>query len=70
MFESGAPKREERFQTGHEAAGPGKAAPGLELDAFLQVPTAERLTPYLSAIRITLGLPGVPPASARAAVLI
>jgi hypothetical protein len=31
-------------------AGPGKAAPGLELDAYLQVTTAERFTPYLSAI--------------------
>ena len=37
------------FQTGHEAAGPGKGAPGLELDAFLQVPTTERLTPYLTS---------------------
>ena len=32
-------------------AGPGKAAPGLELDAYLQVTTAERFTPYLSAIQ-------------------
>jgi len=30
----------------------GKAAPGLELDAYLQVTTAERFTPYLSAIWI------------------
>jgi hypothetical protein len=28
------------------------AAPGLELDAYLQVTTAERFTPYLSAIRL------------------
>ena len=49
--ESGPPKGAQRFQTGHEAAGPGKGAPGLELDAFLPVPTAERLTPYLSAIQ-------------------
>ena len=49
--ESGVPKGAERFQTGHEAAGPGKGVPGVELDAFLQVPTSERLTPYLSAIR-------------------
>ena len=49
--ESGVPKGAERFQTGHEAAGPGKAAPGLELNAYLQVTTAERFTPYLSAIR-------------------
>ena len=33
-------------------AGPGKAASGLELDAYLQVTTAERFTPYLSAIRV------------------
>ena len=33
-------------------AEPGKAAPGLEIDAYLQVTTAERFTPYLSAIRL------------------
>ena len=49
--ESGVPKGTERFQTGHEAAGLGKGAPWMELDAFLQVPTVERFTPYLSAIR-------------------
>jgi hypothetical protein len=48
--ESGAAKGAKLFQTGHEAAWPGKGAPGLELDAFLQVPAAERLTPYLSVI--------------------
>jgi hypothetical protein len=50
--ESGVPKGTERFQTGHEAAGLGKGAPWMELDAFLQVPTVERFTPYLSAIRL------------------
>ena len=50
--ESGAPKGAERFQSGHEALGRGKAAPGLELDAYLQVTTAERFTPYLSAILV------------------
>jgi len=46
------PKGTERFQTGHEAAGLGKGAPWMELDAFLQVPIVERFTPYLSAIRV------------------
>ena len=50
--ESGAPKGAERFQNGPEAAGPGKAGPGLEPEASLEVPTAERFTPYLNAIRV------------------
>ena len=50
--ESGAPKGTDRFLIGHEAAGPGKAAPGLQLDASLQVPIAERFTPYLSTIGV------------------
>ena len=49
---SGAPKGAERFQTGHEALGRGRMPQGLELDAYLQVTTAERFTPYLSAIRL------------------
>ena len=52
LGESGVPKGAERFQTGPEAAGPGKGAPGLEHDAFLQGHTAERFTSYLSAIRV------------------
>ena len=51
------PKGTERFQTGHEAAGLGKGAPWMELDAFLQVPTVERFTPYLSAIQFCSWLP-------------
>jgi hypothetical protein len=47
---SEAPKWAERFQIGPEAAGPGKAAPGLEAAASLKVPAAEYFTPYLSAI--------------------
>jgi hypothetical protein len=47
---SEAPKWAERFQIGPEAAGPGKAAPGLEAAASLEVPAAEYFTPYLSAI--------------------
>jgi hypothetical protein len=38
------------FQTGSEAAGPGTTAPRLEPEASLEVPSAERFTPYLSAI--------------------
>ena len=49
--EYGPPNGVKRFQTGTEATGPAKDAPELELDAFLQVPVVERLTPYLSAIR-------------------
>jgi hypothetical protein len=49
--ESGVPKGAKRYQTGHEALGQGKAAPELELDAYLQVTTAERFTPYLSTAR-------------------
>ena len=48
--ESGARKRAERSQIGPEAAGLGKAAPGPEPEAAMEVPTAECVTPYLSAI--------------------
>jgi hypothetical protein len=48
--ESGAPKGAERFQTGHEALGRGRLPPELALDAYLQVTTTERFTPYPSAI--------------------
>jgi hypothetical protein len=44
------PKGAERFQTGHEAAGPGKAAPALELDAYLQVPADLRRNPLISGV--------------------
>jgi hypothetical protein len=46
----GGPKRADRFQIGPEAAGPRKTAPRLEPEASLEVPSAERFTPYLSAI--------------------
>ena len=59
--EFGAPKGVERFQVGHEAAGPGKAAPGQELEAFLEVPTAERVTSYLSAVLSSANFKGSPP---------
>jgi hypothetical protein len=49
--QSGAPKGAARFQLGPVAAGPGKAAPGLEPEASLEVPIVQRFTPYLSAIR-------------------
>ena len=51
--ESGAPKRAERYQIGPEATGLGKAAPGPEPEASMEVPTAERFTPYLSAIWVS-----------------
>ncbi len=48
--ESSAPKGTDRFRTGPEAAGLGKAAPEPELEASMEVPAAERFRPYLSAI--------------------
>ena len=39
--ESGAPKGAERFQIGPEAAGLGKAAPGLEPEASVEVTSAK-----------------------------
>ena len=50
---SEALKGAERFQLRQETAGLGKAAPGLELEASLQVTTAAGVTPYLSAIRVS-----------------
>jgi hypothetical protein len=43
--ESGAPKGAKRYQAVHEALGRGRLPQG-----YLQVTTAEHLTPYLSAI--------------------
>ena len=51
-MESGAPKWAERSEIGPEAAGPGKAAPGLEAAPSLEVPAAERFTAYLSVILV------------------
>ena len=46
-------------------ARPGKAAPGLKLDAYLQVTTAERFTHYLSAIRLQSALRDLRPGAVR-----
>ena len=51
-WESGGPKGADWFQIGPEARGPGKAAVGLAPDASLEVPSAERFTPYARAIPI------------------
>ena len=55
--EYGPPNGVKRFQTGTEATGPAKDAPELELDAFLQVPAAERLTPYSGENPLELMVP-------------
>jgi hypothetical protein len=51
-LESGAPKGAHRFQIRPEAAGPGKAAPGLEREASLKVASTDPFALHPSSLRV------------------